>query len=258
MSSLFAGTYNARDTGGMPLASGGTTRSGVLYRSDSLGTASDAGLESLASTPIGVIVDFRTGPEREQAPDRLPVSRSITVVEVPLLEGAMAAPTSTGEPVSPEAMLAALSQLPTMPELYVGMLRHGAASFAQVARLVAEPADAEHPAVLVHCTAGKDRTGVATALLLDAAGAEREAVVADYALSGSNLAGEWADAMLARLAAAGVPALPQLTELVTTTPREAIEAALGWLDEQGGSAAYLRAGGLSEEHLDGLRAQLAG
>ncbi|RZU66345.1 protein-tyrosine phosphatase [Microterricola gilva] len=258
MSSLIGGTYNARDTGGMPLTAGGATRPGVLLRSDALGTASDNGLAQLAATPIGVIVDFRTDSERQQAPDRLPASRTIRIVELPLLEGALAGPAPSDGPVSTEAMRAALEQLPTMPELYVGMLEHAGEAFAQLARLVARPADPRFPAVLVHCTAGKDRTGVATALLLDTVGARREAIVADYAASEANLAGRWADGMLARLGAMGVPLSPRLTELVTATPRSAIEAALAWLDERGGSAAYLRRAGLSEQELGELRERITG
>ena len=59
--------------------------------------------------------------------------------------------------------------------------------------------------MLVHCTAGKDRTGVAIALLLDAVGAERDAVVADYAASEANLSGAWADRMFAMIDAMGIP-----------------------------------------------------
>ena len=97
--------------------------------------------------------------------------------------------------------------------------------------------------MLVHCTAGKDRTGVAIALLLDAVGAERDAVVADYAASEANLSGAWADSMFAMIDAMGVPRTPTLDELIAATPPAAIEEALAWVDrEHGGSAAYLALG----------------
>ncbi|MGO8609293.1 tyrosine-protein phosphatase, partial [Rhizobium johnstonii] len=79
------GLHNFRDTGGTPLSAGGATRSGVLYRSDSLGALTPAGLAELASTRIGVVVDFRTPEERRSAPDRLPDSRPIHVVELSIL-----------------------------------------------------------------------------------------------------------------------------------------------------------------------------
>ena len=62
--SVVGGLHNFRDTGGTALRAGGETRAGVLYRSDALGTLTDAGLEVFAETPIGVVVDFRTPHER--------------------------------------------------------------------------------------------------------------------------------------------------------------------------------------------------
>jgi protein-tyrosine phosphatase len=108
----------------------------------------------------------------------------------------------------------------------------------------------------VHCTAGKDRTGVSVALVLDAVGAERAAVVADYAASAANLAGPWADGMRAMITAMGVPLTPEIDTLVTATPPAAIEQALAWVDAQGGAAEYLQSGGLTDAELDALRARL--
>ena len=84
------GCYNFRDTGGLPLEGGGITRSGVLYRSDALSNLTPTGLEELARTAVGVIVDFRTPQEREAGPDRVPQTRPFQMVELPFLEGTMA------------------------------------------------------------------------------------------------------------------------------------------------------------------------
>lgn len=255
---LIDGTYNSRDTGGTPLRSGGETRSGVLYRSDALSSLTDAGRDDLAATGVGTIVDFRTEAERGDAPNLLPESPALRTVTLSILEGAMSMPAGAGAALAdPAALRALLERIPTLDRLYVGMLESGAASFAEVARIVARSAD-ERSGVLIHCTAGKDRTGVATALLLDAVGAERDAVVADYAVSASNLAGPWAERMLARTESWGVPRVPQIEALVTATPPAAIEAALAWTDERGGAAAYLRAGGLEDADLALLRERLAG
>jgi protein-tyrosine phosphatase len=258
MSAFIAGTYNSRDTGGLPLTGGGTTRHGVLYRSDGLGAVTDDGLATLAASPIGVIVDFRTDGERLTTPDRVPSSRPFRIVELSLLEGAMAGPSETDRLAAEADMANALRHVPTLPELYTGMLHHAASSFAQVARLIARPQTPEHPAVLVHCTAGKDRTGVATALLLDAVGVEREAIAADYTVTAANLAGEWADRMLERAKAEGVPLIPAVTDLIASSPRSAIDTVFAWLDDHGGSAAYLRTGGLDDDDLVALRERLAG
>lgn len=264
MSETLQGTVNFRDTGGLPLTSGGMTPTGVLYRSDALSGLTDEGLEQLAATDIDVIVDFRTPFEQQMAPDRLPASRTFRTIELPLLEGALAgtaqqamqAVSQSGDPdAAARAIGDALERLPTLGGLYIAMLEHGAAAFARTARAVAMPADPRE-AVLVHCTAGKDRTGVAIALILDAVGVERSAIVADYAVSGSNLAGPWADRMLGMVAQLGAPLTPQLTTLIAGSPASAIEEALAWVDDHGGSAAYLRSGGLTAAELAALRTRL--
>jgi protein-tyrosine phosphatase len=257
MSAIIAGTYNSRDTGGTPLAAGGVTRTGVLYRSDALAGATDDGIRTLSASPIGTIVDFRSDFERIDAPNRLGDERAFVSVELPLLQGSMTGMPSASD-LGDEAAREMLSRIPSLADLYIGMLASAAEAFVEVARLVARPADEVYGGVLVHCTAGKDRTGVATALLLDAAGADRAAVVADYTLSGSNLAGEWAERMLERAKGGGMPLVPAITDLVTATPPQAIEAAFAWIDERGGSAEYLRGGGLSDGDLEALRERVAG
>lgn len=263
--SLLEGSFNFRDVGGLPLTAGGVTRSGVLYRSDALSGLTAHGLEELADTAIGVIVDFRTPLERMMAPDRLPSTRPFRVVELALLEGAltglaqqaMQATTQGGDPDAAAAAVGdALAQLPSLGDLYISMLTHGAESFAELARLVAG-GSGDESATLVHCTAGKDRTGVAIALLLDAVGVARDAIVADYAASEANLSGAWADGMFAMIGAMGVPRTASLDALIASTPPEAIEQALAWVErEHGGAAAYLRTGGLAETELSALRTRL--
>lgn len=260
------GTHNFRDVGGMPLTSSGSIRSGVLYRSDALAALTDDDLGQLAESPIGVVVDFRTPAERTAAPDRLPTARPFTVVELSVLEGAltgmsqdsMKLAAQTGDAVAAaDALAQALAHLPTLGQLYEGMLQHGAAAFAEVARLIGAQRDDVPSAVVLHCTAGKDRTGVSTALMLDVAGAERAAIVADYAASEANLAGPWADGMLARMTQMGVPVTPGIIELVTKTPPTAIEQAFDWVEANHGSSAdYLRSGGVTDADLDALRARL--
>ena len=264
------GLHNFRDLGGLPLATGGSVRSGVLYRSEGLSGLTDAGVAALSASPIGVIADFRTPMEQASAPDRLPADREVQVVELSVLEGALtgaagAAAASDG-PIDTGTAKKILASLPRLGELYVQMLEHGASAFAEAARKVAAPELRENPAgadtdayaVLVHCTAGKDRTGVAVALMLEAVGTDRDAVISDYAVSEPNLAGPWADRMLAGIEQMGAPLTPEIRELMTGTPPAAIEQALTWIDEHGGSAAYLQSGGLTDTELDALRVRLAG
>lgn len=254
------GLYNSRDTGGMPLVGGGETRSGVLFRSAALDSLSATGLEQFVALPIGAVADFRTPVERAASPDRLPTTRAIQLINFPLLEGAIPQPGGAAQqPTDPEAISAGLSQLPSLGDLYVSMLSHSAETFARLARLVIQSEANAHPAVLVHCTAGKDRTGVAVSLLLGAVGVDRDAIVADYASSQDHLAGPWTDGMVARLTQMRIPLTDALLTLLTKTPPEAIEQALDWVGANHGNAAgYLRSGALSAEELESLRSLLRG
>lgn len=256
------GMFNYRDVGGMP-AAGGSIRHGVLCRSDALGGLTAKGLAALAASPVGTVVDFRTVAERQMSPDRLPTERDITLIELPITPGAAAgAAKAAGAGVDlaadPASAQAAVSALPNLPELYVEILQTGGAAFAKVAELIAaETPGAPHQAVLLHCTAGKDRTGVSTALMLLAAGADRDAVVADYAASAANLAGPWADRMIAMVEQMGATVTPELREVLTGTPASAIESALAWVDDNYGSAeGYLAANGVDAATLAALRDRL--
>ena len=259
------GTVNFRDVGGLPLVGGGSVASGVLYRSDALSALTPHGLETLAGSGIEVLADFRTPAERQMAPNRLPVGRELHTLELPLFEGAftgaaqeqMQRANHAGDPAAAaRAVQAAIAQLPTLGQIYTGMLQDGASLFAAAARTVAAGNDS---AAVLHCTAGKDRTGVAVGLLLEAVGAERDGIVADYELSEQNLAGEWSDRMLGMIAGMGVPLTDEILTLVTRSPADAINTAFDWVEENhGGAAEYLRAGGLLDAELDQLRQRLRG
>lgn len=256
------GLYNFRDTGGLPLQGGGYTRPGVLYRSEALRSLTDQGVAQLAATEIGVVADLRTSAEREAAPDRLPSTRPFDTVRLAIAQGAIGeqigALTGQAGASSSDDVRAGVESLPALGDLYVWMLQRSAAAFAEVARIVAASHDGAPTAVVVHCTAGKDRTGVAVALLLDAVGVERTATVDDYAQSQRNLAGPWADGMIHMIESLGITVTPQLRTLATGTPPSAIQQALAWVGAGGGSAEYLMSGGLTPRELSTFRRRLAG
>lgn len=259
------GTFNFRDLGGLP-TSGEPTAYGVLYRSDALHALTPAGEAELAASDIGVIVDFRTNAERDMARDRLPEARRIHDVHLPLLEGAMShlvkealeARALGDHTAFGRAAEQAMANLPTLADMYAQMMEHGASAFAEVARFLAAPADPERGGVLIHCTAGKDRTGVCTALLLDAVGVDRDAIVTDYTATEQHLSGAWLDAMKRTVERFGIVVTPALEEIMGGSPASAIEQTLASVDEQGGSAAYLQSGGLTDDELAALRARLVG
>ncbi|MBE1591284.1 tyrosine-protein phosphatase [Nonomuraea angiospora] len=128
-------------------------------------------------------------------------------------------------------------------DLYVGLLRHRTTWFAGV---VAEIADGL-PA-LVHCAAGKDRTGIVVALILDLLGVEHEAIVRAYALTAKALP----DVMLMLEMTPSWDAPAALPE----APESAMRTFLAALGELGGAERLLLANGLTKAHADRLRAAL--
>ena len=265
LTSVLAVTHNSRELSGLPISGGGTLASGVLFRSDALGALTDAGLQGLVDLRIGTVIDLRTDGERSRSADRLPADGSIALIPLSVQGGAMdemvqkLLPAADGTPLSEAQLAEVLDQVPTLEDLYTAILGGSAAQFATVARAVITASGTDQPGVLFHCTAGKDRTGLAAALLLQVAGVPRAAIVEDYTQTGKNLARGFAEALTGLITAIGVPLTPRLTTLATESPASAIEAALDWVEtEHGDAAAYLRSGGLTDDEVAELRRVLRG
>lgn len=234
------GTHNFRDVGGYP-ARGGITRAGQLYRSDGLAGVTDRGASQLAKLGIEVVVDLRSDLERRN--DRSQVLLPDAVhVSLPIHGGSRSSLVDDG-PV-------------TLASLYHQVLADSAWS---IAAAVAVVADSGKQPVLVHCTAGKDRTGLVIALTLEAAGVERSAVVADYTQSALNLDGTWINQAMTALVSHGVPISARLFEVLGGSPDHAITDILRGLDEHYGSTlGYLTAHGFPGGAADELHEKLVG
>jgi protein-tyrosine phosphatase len=231
------GTYNFRDVGGLP-ARGGVVRRGVLFRSDGLHRLGDEGRDALRRLDVGVVIDLRDENEARLMPDDL-AGLDVRVRRLPVFEGSGASQGERG--ISLEALYHRI--VTTHSPIVVDALR--------------VLPDAGDRAVVVHCTAGKDRTGIVVALALLAAGVERESVIADYVLTESHLAGEWLEEMVALIGRYGIPDTPELRTLMGGSPREALESALDEVERRHGSTReYLLASGLERHELDALEAWL--
>ena len=232
------GTFNFRDVGGYP-ARGGTTRTGQLYRSDSLAGVTAAGAGDLAALRIGVVVDLRSDLERRQDRSRDVLPGAVHVC-LPIHGGSRSSLVGDG-PI-------------TLVDLYRQVLTDSAWSIATAISVIA---DSGSVPVLVHCTAGKDRTGLVIALALEAAGVERSAVVADYTQSALNLDGTWINQAMSAMVSRGVPISPRLFEALGGSPDHAMTEVLAWLDrEYGSTVAYLSAHGMRDESVEELRGKL--
>ena len=232
------GLDNIRDVGGLPLRDGGTTRSGVLLRSASLRYCTPSDVRHLVEEfGLRLVLDLRTQREIELhvSPAAL-VDAGVETVALSFIPEEGRELPETEEDVDP------------LTGIYLGYLRDRAENVVAAVRRLA----AAGP-TLVHCAAGKDRTGVFVALVLDAVGVERDAVVADYALSGERI-----EALFRRWTAESGDPMP--ADLTPHLPRaEAMAVVLEHLDAaHGGAAGWLRAHGLEEESLNLLRERLAG
>ena len=245
-----------RDLGGLPTRDGGRTASGRLIRSDNLQDLTDADVTRLVDE-LGVtdVVDLRTGTELHlEGPGPLRRVQALTHHHHSLIEERT--PGETTKEVGERALLAPWDeQRPSRDarfwaEHYLGYLSRRPDSVEAALRVVA---DAEG-ATVVHCAAGKDRTGTVVAMALDVAGVPREEIVADYVLTAERI-----DAIIGRLMPreAYGPALAK-QKLADQLPRaESIRAILTAVDEGwGGAAGWLRAQGWSDSDVERLRRRL--
>ncbi|WP_431280247.1 tyrosine-protein phosphatase [Leifsonia poae] len=232
-----AGTYNFRDVGGYQ-ADGGTVRFGKLFRSDGLHSIGDAGKRKLRELGVKVVIDLRDDFEIEAAPDDLD-GLDVDVLNLPVFEGSGASQATIGA---------------TIADLYAKIVLQHTDVVAKALREIADTGDA---GVVVHCTAGKDRTGIVVALALLAVGVDRETVIADYAQTEGNLQGAWLDKMLELVAEHGVEVTPDIRVIMGGSPPEALEGVLDLIDrERGGVHKYLLDAGVDELELAKLRSVL--
>jgi protein-tyrosine phosphatase len=175
------GACNARDVGGLPTVDGHTTRRGVLLRSDNLQDLTGADVAQLLEAGVRTVLDLRTSYEVEgtgPGPLRAVDVKHLNLDLVPQgLDGR--------EGVLERAVPAEGVGAHAMDHHYFDYLVDAPKAVAQALHTIADPRSG---AVLVHCAAGKDRTGVVTALALSLVGVRRDAVVADYALSAERIA----------------------------------------------------------------------
>ena len=167
------GCFNFRDLGGYKTSDGRRFRTGLVFRSDGLQMLTPSDLGKLdEEIGLGHVIDLRSHAEVEEV-GRGPITEQTTVHHIPLFP-------ETSDSAKARAGFAMPSD---MGELYFLMLNFAQAPIADVVRFLA---DSEEPAVF-HCAAGKDRTGVISAVLLSLLGVPEETIVADYAFSRKNI-----------------------------------------------------------------------
>ncbi len=176
----FEGISNFRDLGGYPAADGRAVKWGKLYRSGHLAKASNADLAGLAALQLASFIDFRSGAEKTEEPNRLPDPASFALVEIPVLDEGNRNLFNEISTRIEEGTLGDFDPDLTMIQANRQFADEFTPQFRQFVDAVLE---ADGAPVLWHCTAGKDRTGFAAAVLLRILGVPQDIIMQDYLAS---------------------------------------------------------------------------
>lgn len=259
------GAVNVRDVGGLPTVDGRMTRPGVLLRADNLQDLTESDVSRLVDgLRVQTVVDLRsTGEVHLAGPGRLK-GAGLAHHHLSLI------PEWDGEPDEAEVARAldAATQSKALPALparrrqsdptdlgdhYLGYVRDAGPAIGKALRVLA---DAGAGTTLVHCAAGKDRTGVVVALALSLVGVTRDAVVADYVASADRI--EQIHARLSRTDAYG-PGLADVPPSAMTPKASSMEHFLDAVDrEYGGPHGLAMSVGVDEEAAARLGVRLVG
>lgn len=228
---------NFRDVGGFACAEGRRVRRGRLFRSATPDFATPTDVLFLERLGIRTVLDLRTSPERRMSP-----LTSFDIRHLPLL-------TQVWDP----GMLSntAMSADRFLADRYLDMTEAGAVAIAECFHLLAETP--RSPA-LVHCTAGKDRTGVLVALVLSSLGVAHTAIAEDYGLS--SLAMPELVGLIRDHTPDGLDAMVSQPSAFLSSPQRAMDLLLGDLAARHGSTVgYLHSIGVHDGVLDTLAEQ---
>ena len=211
------GGYNFRDLGGYRTSNGQFVKWGKFIRSDEMNSLTENDLSYLASLPLVSIVDFRSEKEISNKPDKLPANIKNTFI-YPIEPGSIGE--ILNESKSPDKqyfhnMMAEINRMLVTNEQIIGIYRE----FFKLAQ------NEENIPLLFHCSAGKDRTGMAAALILLALGVDEQTVMQDYMLSNDCLDDKYISQ---------INAYPEIEPLMVVHT-DYLEAGLNAIKEQFGS-----------------------
>lgn len=234
----FPALFNFRDVGGYPARDGRAVRRGRLYRSDSLHRIDETDRAAFTALGIRTVIDLRR-PTEVARDGRVPDYDGLVYRHIHPEHADWAAQQFESSGIDLARYLA---------DRYADLARTGTAGLAEAVGLIADSANAP---VVVHCVAGKDRTGIVCALTLAVLGVADDDIVADYALStaASERFSAWVRATL--------PDAKELPPPFLGSPAEAMELFLAELRAGHGSVeGYLAHAGVTEAQLDALRTHL--
>lgn len=229
--------HNVRHLGGYTTSNGRTTNPRII-RSAGLHRLTPNGIAVLAERGVTNVVDLRSKAERER--EQTPSLHHVGITSITAAVFDIDA--------SPEGLG---KEFAGYAPVYRSMLQTGRPAY----RTLFETIATAQGGVLFHCSAGKDRTGIASALLLGLAGVPDEVIVQDYSLSEallSPLLPEW----LPRIQERGLTET-QARGMLASRPDAMEHTLIHIADEWGGPEGYMRDIGMAPSLIDELRARLA-
>lgn len=235
------GVQNIRDLGGYATRDGLTTRWRRVLRGDGLHRLTPEGIAALNEEGLTSVIDLRSAAELEDDPNPYKDHAPVTFYHKPVYDDLAPALMATNEAGGDD---------PLVQFYLTALIERGDAMRDILQTLASAP---EGP-ILFHCTAGKDRTGLVAALLLEVAGVDRETILADYSLTGEFIA-DLVEELLERTRANGGDAQKH-AKFLTCAP-VTMQATLDQVTRRHGSiSGYLRDIGLGAGDISALRDRL--
>lgn len=159
---------NVRELGGYPSSFGNVTAYRYLLRADDLSNLDTNDIQYLLAYGLTNVIDLRSDSELVAHPDPFEKVGNVNYVHIPLIEQ---------DVIDPNFYQSLLKEPANfLSEMYLGMVKHATEGIKEVFEFI----DSSNGTVLFHCTAGKDRTGVISMLLLGFAGVSNEDIITNY------------------------------------------------------------------------------
>jgi protein-tyrosine phosphatase len=224
-----SGQPNFRDMGGYKTKEGKYVKYGKVFRSGKCNNLTNADIDYLASIPLKTVIDLRSNEEKEAEPDKVPATVT-SRVSIPIDGGNLGgmdvnAIIANGDVESAKILLVLGNE---------SFVNNNQAEYKKYFEVLQ---NADNAPLMFHCTAGKDRAGLAAALFLSALGVDKETVISDYLLTNT-----FTNATLENMQAQyGKTALAECMYYVFSVQRNYIEKAFEVIDTKyGGMDSFLK------------------
>jgi protein-tyrosine phosphatase len=234
----FANVHNFRDLGGYVTGDGRTVRWHRLYRADDLSRIVGDDQDRFCALGIRTVVDLRRPHEIEQ------------IGRIPEIDGCSYHHVHLQHPQWPGVTFADTpARAAFVTERYLEMSEQAAGGIAEALRIIADEANAP---VVIHCIAGKDRTGVVSALTLSLLGVPDDDIAADYELSEAAEEANWR-----WLSGGDADRQARRWTDITVSPRQGMLDFLTELRRRHSSVeGYVASIGVTDKHLESMRSHL--